>query len=164
MSLGIRMFVPRDGRYRHDSGECNGGPGRRRRPPGTIGGMGFARVDRVAGPPVALLADGRPLVARCHVARRAVPRLVGLLGTPDLSPEEALWIEPCASVHALGLRARIGVAFVGPDGRVLRVVDPLRRGRAAGVRGARAAVECAAGVLGTVRPGTVLTLGPASVR
>ncbi|MEW6582794.1 MAG: DUF192 domain-containing protein [Actinomycetota bacterium] len=121
--------------------------------------MGAFRVDRITGPPSPLLADGRPLAARCHVARRPLARLVGLLGTPDLAADEALWITPCAGVHAIGLRAPIGVAFVDGDGVVMRVVDPLPRGRLAAVRGARAAVECRAGVLAAVRPGSRLAVG-----
>lgn len=123
--------------------------------------MGRLRVDRLCGPPAALRSgDGRPLAARCYRADRPLARLVGLLGTGDLAREEALWLEPCASVHALGLRARVGCAFLDADGRVLRVVDPLGPARLAGVRGARAVVECAAGVLEGVTPGMVLVRDP----
>jgi hypothetical protein len=88
--------------------------------------------------------------------------LVGLLGTPDLAPDEALWLEPCSSVHGLGLRARIGCAFLADDGTVLRVVDPLPRGGLAAARGARAVVECAAGRLAALPPGARLILRPAT--
>ena len=118
--------------------------------------MGLLRVDRLCGPPVVLLLDGDPLIARCHVARGPLGRLVGLLGTPDLRPDEGLWITRCGGVHAVGLRAEIGVAFLDGHGVVLGVVDPLRRGRFARLDGARAAVECAAGVLAGVAPGRVL--------
>ena len=123
--------------------------------------MGRLRVDRLNSSPRPLTAGGRTVVARCHRTVSARARLVGLLATPDLSPDEALWIAPCASVHAAFLRTSIGCAFVDAGGRVLRVVDPLPRWRAAGSRGARGVVECAAGVLGSagVRPGDVLRLG-----
>jgi uncharacterized membrane protein (UPF0127 family) len=119
--------------------------------------MGRLRVDRLAGSPAALEADGTLLAARCYLARTALARLVGLLGTPDLAPDEALWLERCSSVHAVGLRAPIGVAFLDGEGRVLRVVDPLPRGRAAAARGARAVVECRAGVLAPLAPGALLS-------
>lgn len=90
------------------------------------------------------------LAGRCHRADRPLARLVGLLFTPDLARDEALWITRCSSVHAIGLRAAIGCAFVDGDGVVLRVVDPLPRHRAASHRGAVAVVECAAGVLSDV--------------
>ena len=124
--------------------------------------MGRLRVDRLSGPPAPLRTDdGRPLAERCHRAGSPLARLVGLLGTPDLALDEALWLEPCSSVHTVGLRARIGCAFLDADGRAMRVVDPLPRARAAGCRGARIVVECSAGVLAAagVRAGDVLTRG-----
>ena len=101
-------------------------------------------------------------MARCHRTEGVTARLVGLLATPDLAPDEALWIAPCASVHTAFLRPAIGCAFVDAGGGVLRVVDPLPRWRAAGCRGARGVVECAAGALeeAGVRPGDVLRLEP----
>lgn len=119
--------------------------------------MGRLRIDRITGTPLPLLSDRGVLVARCHLAATRRARLIGLLATPDLSADEALWLPACASVHAIGLRAPIGCAFLDAAGRVLRVVDPLGPGRVAGARGARAAVECRAGVLAAaVRPGDVV--------
>lgn len=86
-------------------------------------------------------------------------RAVGLLGTADPAPDQALWITRCSAVHTWFLRAGIGVAFLDGDGRVLRVVDPLPRWRGAWCRGARHAVEAPRGVLAGLRPGEVLTLG-----
>jgi uncharacterized protein len=97
------------------------------------------------------------LAARCHLAATPLARLVGLLATPDLAVDEALWLPACSAVHGVGLRVPIGCAFLDDAGRVLRVVDPLPRGRAAVVRGARHVVECRAGVLAPVRAGDVLT-------
>ena len=123
--------------------------------------MGRLRIDRITGPP-GVLRDGSGAVvaARCHRARSWAARLVGLLGTPDLAPEEALWIAPCSAVHAVGLRAPVGCAFLDGGGRVLRVVDPLPPGGAAAVGGARAVVECRAGILAGVEPGDLLALDP----
>lgn len=119
--------------------------------------MSRLRVDRLTGPPAPLVVSGRVLARRCYAARSFLPRLVGLLATPDLAPDEALWIERCSSVHSLGLRAAIGVAFLDAHGRVVRVVDPLPRGRAAGAKGARSVVECRAGVLAHLVRGDLLT-------
>ena len=119
--------------------------------------MNRLRVDRLCGPPAPLVAgDGTVLAARCYRASSTLSRLVGLLGTPDLARDEALWLEPCGSVHTLLLRAPIGCAFLDAEGRVLRVVNPLPRSRAAAARGARAVVECRAGVLAGIAPGARL--------
>ncbi|MDX6554113.1 MAG: uncharacterized protein QOD86_308 [Miltoncostaeaceae bacterium] len=121
--------------------------------------MGRLRVDRLAGPPAELVTGAGELVAaRCYRAGSAVGRRVGVLGAPHRAPDEALWLEPCASVHGLGLRARIGCAFLADDGTVLRVVDPLPRGGMAAARGAHAVVECAAGRLAALPAGTRLAL------
>lgn len=123
--------------------------------------MGRLRIDRLAGPPRPLLADdGRVVAARCYSATTVLTRLIGLLGTPDLADDEALWLSPCSSVHAVGLRARVGCAFVDGEGVVLRVLDPLPT--LARVRGAAAAVECAAGTLDGLVPGRRLLLGSLS--
>lgn len=120
--------------------------------------MGRLRIDRLCGPPAPLLTgEGEVVLARCYAADGPVSRLVGLLGTADLAPDEGLWLEPCASVHAIGLRAAIGCAFLGADGTVLRALDPLPRGRLAGARGARAVVECPAGRLAALPAGARLT-------
>lgn len=124
--------------------------------------MAALRIDRLTPPPEPLRAlPGGIIATRCHRAASPLARLVGLLGTGDLRPEEALWLEPCASVHSLGLRAPIGCALLDAAGHVLRVVDPLPRWRVAGAPGAQAVVECRAGTLAGVAPGTRLVLGEA---
>jgi uncharacterized membrane protein (UPF0127 family) len=121
--------------------------------------MGALRIDRLTGPPAPLRdGGGRVVAARCHRAASARARLIGLLFTPDLAADEALWLEPCASVHTAALRASIGCAFLDAGGRVLRVVDPLPRWRVAAARGARSVVECRAGALAGVAPGERLEL------
>jgi uncharacterized membrane protein (UPF0127 family) len=123
------------------------------------------RIDRLCGPAAPLVAgDGTVLAARCYRASSAAARLVGLLGTPDLAEDEALWLEPCGSVHTVLLRAPIGCAFLDGEGRVIRVVDPLPRSRAASARGARAVVECRPGVLAGIAPGTRLERGSSITR
>ena len=117
------------------------------------------RIDRLTGPPVTLVDDaGLVVAARCHRADTRRARAVGLLATPDLARDEALWLESCASVHTLGMRIALGVAFIDRAGRVLRVIDPMPPGRCAWVRGAAAAVECRPGVLQPIAAGSVLRL------
>ena len=109
--------------------------------------MSRLRIDRLTDRPGRLtrLGDDSLLAARSYRASRLSARLAGLLFTPDLAADEALWIEPCSSVHSFGLRAAIGCVFVDTAGTVMRVVDPLPRGRAVMCRGARAVIELPAG-------------------
>jgi len=108
--------------------------------------------------------SGGELVPRCHVADGPLARLVGLLGTPDLAGDEALWLERCGSVHTVGMRIAIGCAFLDASGRVLRVVDPLPPWRAARARGAASVLEVRAGRLAGIGIGERLvrhsTSGP----
>ena len=105
------------------------------------------RVDRLTGPPemLSLSGDGRVIAARCYRADRLGARLAGLLFTPDLAPDEGLWLDPCSSVHSIALRTSIACVFVDANGTILRIVDPFARWRTAAVRGAQAVVELPAG-------------------
>ncbi len=92
------------------------------------------------------------------VTQGARARLVGLLGRDGLPPRTGLLIPRCDSVHTVGMRFAIDVAFVrwpAPDGRVdvLAVTPRLRpwrlgriRRRGRGLAGRQiAALELAAG-------------------
>jgi uncharacterized membrane protein (UPF0127 family) len=123
--------------------------------------MGRLRVERLAARAGRLVDErGEVLFGRCHVASGLLARTVGLLGTAGLEPDEAVWIEPCASVHTLGMRFPLAVAFVAADGRVLRVVDPLPVWRAASARGARAVVEAGAGAFAGRVPARLVLAPP----
>ena len=91
---------------------------------------------------------GGVVAERAGLALGAWDRLVGLLDRAELAQDEGLWLEPCDSVHMLGMRVPIDVAFLDPEGRVLRTIEPLRPWRATWpVRGARCALELPAGTL-----------------
>jgi uncharacterized protein len=86
--------------------------------------------------------------------------MIGLLATPDLGPDEALRIDRCRSVHTMGMRISIDVAFLDADGVVLRVVHGLRPLRVAAARGARSVIETRAGTLADVTVGERLQVNP----
>jgi uncharacterized protein len=104
-----------------------------------------------------LVAGGR-VVARADVARSWTRRGRGLIGRRGL--EGVLWLEPCRSVHTVGLRFAIDVAYLDAGGRVLLVrrLRPGRLGRAR--RGTRVVVEAEAGSFDAwgVAVGSTLTL------
>ena len=110
---------------------------------------------------------GIVLGEKVRTARTFLSRLVGLLGTPAIADGEGLWIVPSRSVHTLGMRYPIDVAFLDARGIVVGILEgfpPNRVGRV--FRGARGALELRSGILaatGTV-PGDRLEFeegGPA---
>lgn len=107
-----------------------------------------------------LCIDGRATPAHIRLAVNWWTRAVGLLATPSLDDPSGLWIEPCNSVHTMGMRYPIDLAFVRADGTVAKVVPQVVPWRLAGCRGARSTLELRAGLaaeLGLV-PGSRLHL------
>jgi len=104
-----------------------------------------------------LLRDGEVL-ASLDLARTRRERSKGLLGRDGI--EGALWLEPARSVHTVGMRFPIDVAFCDADLVVLRVVT-LRRYRVSRpVLKARSVVEAEAGTFArwNLQPGDQLEL------
>jgi uncharacterized membrane protein (UPF0127 family) len=89
-----------------------------------------------------LLAD------KVRTASTFLSRFVGLLGTAAIGEGEGLWIVPCRSVHTLGMRYPIDVAFLDARGIVVGILEGLPPNRVGLVfRGARGALELRSGVL-----------------
>jgi uncharacterized membrane protein (UPF0127 family) len=89
-----------------------------------------------------LVRDGQVL-ASLEVATSMKDRTRGLLGRDGI--EGALLVKPARSVHTLGMRFAIDVAYLDHDLRVLRTrtMHPWRMGRP--VLSARAVLEAEAG-------------------
>ncbi|WP_165491794.1 DUF192 domain-containing protein [Egibacter rhizosphaerae] len=102
-----------------------------------------------------LLVNGEA-VAEVEIADTAWSRLRGALGKQPLAG--ALLLDPCRSVHSVGLRAPLDVAFCDRDLRVLRTVRlrPWRMTRV--VRESRVVVEAEPGSFDRwgVRPSSLL--------
>jgi uncharacterized membrane protein (UPF0127 family) len=105
--------------------------------------------------------DGRAVCERCLHARRAWPRMRGLLGRRELPPGEGVLLEPASSIHMMFMRFPIDAVFLDRELRVLRVAEGLRPWRFAACRGARSVLEIAAGEAAArqVRPGGRLRIG-----
>ena len=85
---------------------------------------------------------------RVRTASTFLSRLVGLLGTAAIAEGEGLWIVPCRSVHTLGMRYPIDVAFLDARGVVVGILEGLPPNRVGRVfRDARGALELRAGTL-----------------
>lgn len=115
-------------------------------------------VTRTA-PCTGVLVDGkeRRILAHCHRADRWFARSVGLLGTGHLEDGRGLWIRPCSSIHMVGMRYAIDVAFLDAEDRVM-AIRHVRPWRFARVSGARSVIEAPPGAFDGVTPGTVLRL------
>jgi uncharacterized membrane protein (UPF0127 family) len=74
-------------------------------------------------------------------------RMRGLLGRPALNEGEGLIIEPCGSVHTLGMRYSLDLIFLDQGWKIREFVYGLRPLRLAANLGAVRTLEMAAGVL-----------------
>ena len=90
-------------------------------------------------------SDGAVVCERCGVADSPLARMRGLLGRAELPAGEGLLLRPAPSVHTWFMRFPIDVVFLGRDLDVLAVRPELLPWRMAAQRGARAALELAAG-------------------
>lgn len=95
----------------------------------------------------ALYRDGTCLVPHVAYTTNAWERLRGLLGRPRLQPGEALLIDPCPSVHTIGMTYPLDLLFLDADFRLLKQVGHLRPLSWSACRDARATVELAPGSL-----------------
>jgi len=98
-----------------------------------------ARLDQLPSLPTA--APGLDL----RIAVGARDRLLGLAGLAGIPANAALLLPRTRSVHTLGMRFALDLAWLDPDGRVVRVDTHVRPGRLCYCRRARAVIEMSAG-------------------
>lgn len=72
-------------------------------------------------------------------------RFRGLMGKKALATGEGLLLRPCSSVHTMFMRFAIDVVFCDAELRVLAVAPEVPKWRVRGRRGAKVALELAAG-------------------
>jgi uncharacterized membrane protein (UPF0127 family) len=77
------------------------------------------------------LPDGRPLAERAWATTSTFERAQGWLKRESVSDGEGLLIVPCNSIHSLGMRFAIDVAFLDRRGRVRKLAPQVRPGRLA---------------------------------
>jgi uncharacterized membrane protein (UPF0127 family) len=98
-----------------------------------------------------MLMNGRTeqRVAGVELATTRVERRRGLLGRNAIDPGSALVLAPCCSIHTAFMRFAIDVIFVDGDGRVVRIAKRVVPWRIVIAPGAYAAIELAAGSIGS---------------
>jgi uncharacterized membrane protein (UPF0127 family) len=86
--------------------------------------------------------SGEILAPRLARASGPLSRLIGLLGSATLLPDEGLWIDRCNAVHTLGMRATLDLYFLDRDQRVLKIANGVVPNRLAeACSGAKIVVE-----------------------
>ncbi|HWQ57931.1 MAG TPA: DUF192 domain-containing protein [Clostridia bacterium] len=94
---------------------------------------------------VRVYAKGQ-FVAEADVADTFFTRFRGLMGQSPI--RRALWIVPCADIHTFGMREAIDAVFLAKEGRVLRIIEAMKKNRLSGmVKGAYSVLELPAGTL-----------------
>ena len=89
----------------------------------------------------------------------------GLLIRVPLERREALWLEPCGSIHTWGMLYAIDVIFLDRSGQVLRITRGVQPWRLAlAPSGTRSVLEFRAGEASGVEVGDHLEFEPVSVR
>jgi uncharacterized membrane protein (UPF0127 family) len=91
------------------------------------------------------LTRERVVCEQGFVAKRALPRMRGLLGRSHLPEGEGLLLEPAYAIHTAFMRFPIDVVFLDSHMRVMKVVDSLVPWRTAGAHQAFSVLELAAG-------------------
>jgi hypothetical protein len=104
-----------------------------------------------------LVSDGHVLASAERATDRRT-RARGLLGRTGI--EGALVIEPCRAVHTIGMKFAIDVAFLSPEGVVLKTVQMARHRIGLPVWKAHRVVEAEAGAFARwgLREGDVVEL------
>jgi uncharacterized membrane protein (UPF0127 family) len=87
------------------------------------------------------------VLPKVSLTTNAWDRARGLLGRPRLQAGEGLLIDPCPSVHTIGMGYPLDLVFLDADFRLLKQVSELAPLRWAACSNARATLELAPGTL-----------------
>ncbi len=63
----------------------------------------------------------KELAAQVAVAKNILKRIKGLLGKSEFNIGEALWIEPCNSIHTFCMKFPIDVVFLNKKNQVIAI-------------------------------------------
>ena len=66
------------------------------------------------------------LIEQLEPAKSFWTRAKGLLGRAGLSPNEALWIEPCNNIHTHFMRFSIDCIFLDKQMRIIKIAKNVR--------------------------------------
>ena len=69
------------------------------------------------------------LFTQLEVARSLFSRMKGLLGESSLDQDQALWIDPCNSIHTFFMKFDIDCVFVNRNLEIVDVAKNIKPGR-----------------------------------
>ena len=81
------------------------------------------------------------VIPRVKRTTNFLERMRGLLFSPPLQSGEALLIEPCRSVHTIGMAYAIDLVFLDADWKVVKIVSNLKSWRSTNCRQAIMVLE-----------------------
>lgn len=103
--------------------------------------------------------DQRVFADQCVIANSIKSRFWGLMGREKLNQGEALWLEPCNSVHTFFMKFSIDVVYLDQQGKVLFIRRGMRPWRIDfPVFGASSVLELRAGAADGLSEGDLLCL------
>ncbi|SCP98041.1 DUF192 domain-containing protein [Anaerobium acetethylicum] len=92
-------------------------------------------------------SKNRIILGEAEIADTFFTRFRGLLGRKGLAADAGLIINPCNSVHMIGMRFPIDVIFVNRDNRICHIQHSMRKMSVSPVvRGARFVIEAPEGI------------------
>jgi len=87
--------------------------------------------------------NGETILSNVAYANNFWLRLKGLLGKKSITPQQGLLIEPCNSVHSLGMKFPIAVIYLSKDNQILHVIPEMQPGKLGPlIRKSRRVLEC----------------------
>jgi uncharacterized membrane protein (UPF0127 family) len=77
-----------------------------------------------------MIYHGQNIYARHVIVTTSLfARMRGLLGRKSLGPDTAMVIDPCSSIHTLGMRFAIDVLFLDSKNRITAIARDVKPGR-----------------------------------
>jgi len=98
-----------------------------------------------------LYLNGKPLFFKLKKADSYISRLKGWMFKQQITPNDALWIVPCNSIHTFFMRFAIDVIFFDRNGRVVQLCENLSPRSTRLTFNASAVIELQAGMIAHIK-------------
>ena len=90
--------------------------------------------------------NGNIVSLQTRIANTWIKRLVGLLPEKKLTAGDGLWIQPCNSIHTIGMRFPIDVVFLDENHRIKKLGKSIKPYRfCSSLKGTKSVLELPVG-------------------